>query len=224
MSSEHHSVREGFRRWAETYEEENPLTELDRIATRRLMPSPIRGALLEVGCGTGRRLPVSGQGLDLVVGLDLVPAMLARHRTAVGRHLVAGRLERLPFSDPLFDTVWCRLTIGFVRELQMAMSSLAGVLKEGGRLLITDLHPDMAERGAERGFRLDDGSWQVVESVVHSVEDLLTAASNADLELTERLDLTVGPEFAESYRAAGREDLYRVHRTQPLLLGLRFRR
>jgi ubiquinone/menaquinone biosynthesis C-methylase UbiE len=224
MSAKPLSVTDGFRRWAATYEEENPLTELDQIASRQLTPPPIRGALLEVGCGTGRRLPDTGQGPDTVVGLDLVLAMLSRHRPVPGRHLVAGTIEQLPFSDGHFDVIWCRLTIGFVRELRPALSSLARVLKKDGQLLITDLHPDMADQGAERGFRLDDGSWQVIESVVHPVEQLLATAGHAGLELTGRLDLTVDPEFADRYRSAGREDLYRVHSKQPLLLGLRFSR
>lgn len=221
------SVEVGFGRWASSYEHENPLTELDRRAARRLVPAPSGGALLDVGCGTGRRLPRfdTPEGPGLVVGLDLVPEMLFRGRNRMGasRHLVLAALEEIPLRPGLFDAVWCRLTIGFVRELEPAMSSLAGQLRCDGRLLITDLHPDLAEEGAERGFLDDDGRWTVIESSVHPVERMLETARLAGLELEDRLDLEIGPELAPAYEAAGRDDLYREHSGRPVLLGLSLR-
>lgn len=228
MTRERMPVDLGFRRWAPTYEHENPLTELDRLVTDNLAPPPPGGALLATGCGTGRRLPQpdSVGGPRLVVGLDLVPAMLfqGRHRLTASRHLVAAGLEAVPLRPGLFDIVWCRLTIGFVPEVSPAFASLAHQLGPTGRLLVTDLHPDLVAEGAERGFRADDGSWKVIEARAHSIDRLIEAASGAGLEIDGRLELPAGPELEEKYRTAGREDLYRKHSQRPIVFGLSFRR
>ncbi len=161
-----------------------------------------------------------------MVGLDLVPAMLfhGRRRLAASRHLVAARLEAIPLRPGLFDAVWCRLTIGFVPEIEPALVSLASQLVPGGRLLVTDLHPDLVAEGAERGFRAEDGSWKVIEAHAHPIDQLIEAAALAGLELDGRLELSAGPELEETYRAAGRDDLFLEHSRRPVLLGLVFQR
>lgn len=228
MTGRNLPVGVGFRMWASTYERENPLTELDRLATRRLAPAPAGGALLDTGCGTGRRLPRVDPpgGPRLVVGLDLVPAMLLRGRRRIGvaRYLLIAGLEAIPLCSGLFDVVWCRLTMGFVPKIEPAFSSLAKQLGPDGRLLVTDLHPDLAAEGAERGFRDEDGSWRVIATTVHPVDRWLDAAHLAGLEPDGRVELAAGPELAGAYRAAGREDIYREHSQRPVLLGLSFRR
>ena len=218
----------GFRLWASTYEHENPLTDLDGRASARLAPPPPGGTLLATGCGTGRRLPRpdSPNGPRLVVGLDLVPAMLfhGRRRLAPSRHLLAARLEAIPVRPGLFDTVWCRLVIGFVPAIEPAFVSLASQLAPDGRLLVTDLHPDLVAEGAERGFRADDGTWMVIEAQAHPIDRLIEAAALAGLELEGRLELPAGPELKETYRAEGRDDLFREHSQRPVLFGLLFQR
>lgn len=221
-------VGEGFRQWAPTYELENPLTRLDCLVTERLAPAPPGGALLEVGCGTARRLPApdTASGPALVVGVDLVPAMLAqgRQQRAAGCCLVAATVDALPLRPAIFDVAWCRLAIGFMARLEAAFASLAAQLQPDGRLLITDLHPDLVAEGAERGFRAEDGAWQVIEALAHPVDHLIEAASGAGLELVDRNEPAVGPELEELYRSAGREDLYHEHSQRPVLVALLLRK
>jgi len=227
MSSDRLPVERGFRMWAPSYEVENPVTDLDRQATRRLAPAPPGGTLLDVGCGTGRRLPQPGgpDGPIRVVGLDLVPAMLVRGRSRfqAGIQLAAGRIETIPLRPGLFDVVWCRLVIGFVQDIERAFISMGSQLRPPGLLLVTDLHPDLVAEGAERGFHAKDGTWQVIEAHSHPADRLVEAAARAGLDLVDRVDLPIGREQADAYRAVGRDDLYREHRQRPVLLGLTFR-
>lgn len=93
-----------------------------------------RGRTLDVGCGTGRNLPLYEGGV-LVVGLDPQPEALFRaRRRAPGVPLVRGRAEGLPFRDGVFDTVVSGLVFCSVSDPQRGLAEVRRVLRPGGRL------------------------------------------------------------------------------------------
>src|SRR5881392_476930 len=78
------------------------LLGLDRW--RRWLVAGARGLALDVGCGTGRNLPLYREGVR-VIGLDPAWAGLQRARRRAPRaRLVCGSAEALPFRDSTFDT------------------------------------------------------------------------------------------------------------------------
>src|SRR4051794_29629171 len=73
-------------------------------AWREKLAAGARGGVLDVGCGTGRNLPLFPAGAR-VIGLDPAPESLLRaRRRAPGALLVRGSAEKLPFRDGAFDT------------------------------------------------------------------------------------------------------------------------
>jgi SAM-dependent methyltransferase len=100
----------------------------------------IRGAVLDAGCGTGENaLFLSAHGLD-VVGVDFVPAAIARAKDkADARGLSAdfrvGDALKLGDLDRSFDTVIdCGLFHTFGDDERLAwVASLAAALAPGGR-------------------------------------------------------------------------------------------
>jgi len=217
-------TRDGYRLWARTYEVENPTTVLDETAVHELTPPLAGKALLDAGCGTGRRLPAAGaEGLRRAVGIDLVREMLkqAQHRGAKLR-LAAADLTALPFGDHMFDVVWCRLVIGHLRGLAPAYRELARVTGRGGCVIVTDFHPAAARAGHVRSFRDAEGTSHVIEHHVHGPVDHECAARHAGLSLEDRLDLAVGPAVRAFYESAGMLDRYVQQQGLPLVLALRF--
>src|SRR5690606_9698308 len=107
-------AREAYRIWAGRYDETVVSALEDRVVAG--LSPPLAGrALLDAGCGTGRRLPPAGSGARRAVGVDLTPEMLARAALPVrgpGPRLVAGDLCALPFRAGAFDLIWCRLVVG----------------------------------------------------------------------------------------------------------------
>jgi SAM-dependent methyltransferase len=113
-------------------------------AIRELGP-PAGGRVLDVGCGTGRALPLLRQAIGVggvVVGLDVTPEMLAEAKRR-GRDRLASLVladgERLPLRARAFDAV---LAAGYVSHLAdpvAGLRELAGVTTSGGRLAI--FHP-----------------------------------------------------------------------------------
>jgi SAM-dependent methyltransferase len=93
-----------------------------------------RGRVLDLGCGTGRNLPIFGSGVR-AIGLDPCQASLlkARRRTP-GVPLVRARAEALPFRDGAFDTVVSGLVFCSVVNVPCGLGEVKRVLKAGGVL------------------------------------------------------------------------------------------
>jgi ubiquinone/menaquinone biosynthesis C-methylase UbiE len=101
---------------------------------RRALVRTARGCTLEVGCGTGRNLPLYPPGVA-VVGLDPDPRSLVRaRRRAPHIPLVAARVEALPFRAGTFDTVVSSLVFCSVEDPAQGLREIRRVLREGGRL------------------------------------------------------------------------------------------
>ena len=220
------AARDAYELWAPTYDQETALSALENRGVQALTPPLAGRALLDAGCGTGRRLPSpSPDGPSLVVGLDFVLDMLVQgHDTmADGAQLVAGDLRALPLSAGLFDVIWCRLALGHLPALEAAYREIARVAREGACVIVTDLHPEAARAPSVRTFRDADGALHAVEHHLHEVADHEREARRAGLWLDARLDLMVGPEIRHFYEDAGALRRYEEQRGRPVVLVLRLR-
>lgn len=214
--------RQAYGLWAPTYEEDGALATLDELARLRLDPSP-RTPLLDAACGTGRRIR-SGEGARLpgTFGIDLVLEMLAAGRPRIPAVAVAD-LRGLPFRGQTFRTAWCRLAIGHVAEVGDVYGELGRVLSPGGRLLVTDFHPDASRNGMRRTFRVGEKRWAVAHHV-HEIGEHRDAAARNALSLDSVLEIRVGEELRAFYEAAGAMGRFEREKGRPVLLALSFLR
>jgi len=101
---------------------------------RRWLVGGAVGRTLDVGCGTGRNLPLVAAPAQ-AIGLD--PArepLLAARRRAPGVPLVQGDAQALPFRDGVFDTVISGLVFCSVPDPARGLAEVARVLRRGGAL------------------------------------------------------------------------------------------
>jgi ubiquinone/menaquinone biosynthesis C-methylase UbiE len=101
---------------------------------RRWLVEGAVGRTLDVGCGTGRNLPLVDARVR-VIGLD--PAhvsLLAARRRAPGVPLVQGDAQALPFRDGAFDTVLSGLAFCSVPDPVRGLAEVRRVLKPAGTL------------------------------------------------------------------------------------------
>ncbi len=169
--------------WAESYppRPHNRLMEAEQAAVIDLLPQLKGLTVLDAGCGTGRYLRVCADRGAAVVGVDASPHMLARAQD-VSTHVVRGDVRALPFDNMSVDAVVCGLALGDVAELELAVGELARVLRPGGTLVYSVVHPDGAREGWTRTFEVG-GCVCAVNSYWHSPGDHRQACALAGLTI-----------------------------------------
>jgi ubiquinone/menaquinone biosynthesis C-methylase UbiE len=101
-----------------------------------------RGAVLEIGGGTGANLPHYRE-VDRVTVAEPDPFMRKRLVPKLGAARVpvevsAARAEALPFHDGSFDTVVSTLVLCTVPDQESVLDEIWRVLRPGGRLLFIE--------------------------------------------------------------------------------------
>ena len=137
-----------FERLAPRYERHRPVTAADRRRLAFMLercPVPAGGAVLEIGCGTGRLLrALAGlTPLGRTTGIDPEPEMLIR-AGALDVHL--GRAERLPLESGAFDLAFLWLAFHHVEDKRAAAREMLRVLAPGGHAAIWTLTPEHVQR------------------------------------------------------------------------------
>ena len=104
-------------------------------------------AVLDIGCGAGIDTIVAAMMVGpagTVVGIDMVPEMLARARENLRMTDLKNVIfeeaygEKLPFADGGFDVVISNGAFNLIPDKAKALSEVVRVLKPGGRLMMAD--------------------------------------------------------------------------------------
>jgi malonyl-CoA O-methyltransferase len=210
---------EAYPLWASTYDRETAVSLLEDGLVAQLTP-PLDGArLLDVGCGTGRRIMAARAAV--ATGVEPCREMIAA--AAPGLTIVEGHAGALPVADGAFDVVWCRLVLGHVAELARPYAEMARAAARGGTVIVSDFHPRAQAEGHRRTFRAAAGLFEI-ENHPHALADHVAAAEAAELAFVERREAPIGPAVRHLFAEAGRLDAYREQRGLPLVFALRFER
>ena len=214
------SAREGYALWASRYNTETVVSALENGVVESLGVATKDRRLLDVGCGTGRRLRDTGAAA--AVGVDLSLAMLAHAPRE--QPLAAADVRALPFAAESFDVIWCRLVIGHVREVDVAYAELSRVCRTGGVVIVSDLCAEAVAAGHRRTFRDERGVRHELEHFVHTLDCQAGFACNAGLALEAHREGVVDAHVRKYYADAGRLDMYEEQRGMPLVTALVLRK
>lgn len=127
----------------------NYLLGRDRLISE--LAPPMGGAVLEIGCGTGRNLIALAKRYPAArfYGIDISAEMLKSAKAAIARHGVYDRIRlaeadalrldpRELFSRADFDRIFFSYTLSMIPDWAGALAQAASLLKPGGRLQIVD--------------------------------------------------------------------------------------
>jgi SAM-dependent methyltransferase len=117
------------------------------------------------------------------MGVDLSDAMLSRART-IGARIVRGDLCALPFEAGSLDLVVCGLALGDVAALDVALAEIARVLRPGGGVIYSVVHPAGAAAGWSRTFE-SNGRQCAIDGHWHSLDQHRRACALARLTIDE---------------------------------------
>jgi ubiquinone/menaquinone biosynthesis C-methylase UbiE len=154
-------------------------------ARRRRLLAGARGAVLEIGGGTGANL-VHYRDVDRVTIAEPDPFM----RSRIGPKLQDSRVpvdvssagaEALPFPDGSFDTVVSTLVLCTVPDQEAVLEEIRRVLRSGGRLLFIE-HVRAAGSMARWQDRLEP-LWRRLLGGCHPNRDTVAAIEGAGFEM-----------------------------------------
>jgi ubiquinone/menaquinone biosynthesis C-methylase UbiE len=189
-------LHEGYARWAATYDGPLRLFSIEEAAMRRRLDAWPAGDVLDAACGTGRYAVRLAEQGHTVVGVDQSPDMLERARAKVpGGRFLEGGLADLPLPDASVDAAVCALALVHVPELGPAVEELARVVRPGGRILVSDVHPFLVQLGWQAQFPGDAGR-AYMRLHRHRVTDYATAALAAGLRVCGAEEPVLTPEAA----------------------------
>ena len=214
------SVREVFAAAAAAYGRGNPLLALERPETEALLPVLAGKDVLDLGAGTGHYAALArAAGARLSVALDSTLEMLA----SAPRPAVAADASLLPVRDASVDVVVAALLLSFVLDRRAVLREAARVLRPGGTLVLSDLHPVASERGWRRSFESRSGETLVIDAPPPAVAEISAGLEAAGLTVEVRREPVIDSRLEPEFRRAGRKDLESLRGT-PLLVLFRARK
>lgn len=177
----------GYQHWAETYDSlPNPLIELEEPVLHSMIDGRRAGTAVDAACGTGRLTAYLIDRGHHVIAVDPSEAMLAKAREiASGADFRSGSLLDLPVADGTADLVVCALALAHFEELERPVLELARIVKPGGHILLSDIHPLPVATGAHAFFRTGAGRRAMVRNHVHWPSQYLRAFRAANLRLVD---------------------------------------
>ena len=145
----------------------------------------VRGAVLEIGGGTGANLP-HYRDADRITVSEPDPFMRRRLRTKLDNARVPVELspagaEALPFPDGSFDAVVSTLVLCTVPDQGAALGEIRRVLRPGGRLLFIE-HVRAHGSTARLQDRIEP-LWGLLFGGCHPNRDTVAAIAEAGFEI-----------------------------------------
>ena len=181
-------TRQAYQDWAEIYDSNaNRTRDLDALVLRSA-ELPLDGAqVIEIGAGTGKNTTYLAERAGRVLALDLSSAMLDKARARLSADHVRFAEHDIttpwPAENAGTDLVVGNLVLEHIEDLAPVFAEIARVLKPGGTVFLSELHPERQARGSQAQFE-KNGEAALVEAYVHTVSEYVTQAETAGLTLT----------------------------------------
>jgi cytosine/adenosine deaminase-related metal-dependent hydrolase/SAM-dependent methyltransferase len=219
--------RQHYALWARDYDESpNPLLSLEERYLTPLLPALRNADVVDLGCGTGRWLNrIANSGANSLTGIDFSPEMLDRAKQKLGRRalLAVGNAISLPIASRSADLIIASFVASYVSDLGAFASELHRVVRRGGRIYLSDVHPE-TELSChwKRGFR--SGQERVrLATCSRSLLQILSYLIDAGLKVTSLLEPAFGPSEREVFRESGKLDAFDAATELPAIYILELR-
>lgn len=221
------NAAQAYARWASSYDATpNPLIALEE----RLLAPTLREFsgrdIVDLGCGTGRWLQhLQGIPPRSLTGIDSSPAMLAEagRKCLLSTRLIEAECTSTPLAAHSVDCILASFLLSYVQDIGRFAVEAARVVRRGGKLIVSDLHPDTPSYGWRRTFRATDGLFEIA-TFPYTLAALIAEMNAAGLTLEQLTEPCFGEEEAAIFRANGRFEYFRRVESLHVLYLARFSR
>ena len=195
-------VRQAYDEWSRNYDTApNKTRDLDERHTRQRLHLGEGKDIVELGCGTGKNTALWATVAHTVLAVDASSGMLARARKKVDAdHVEFRQLDLLgdwAIPPKSADLVVVHLVLEHIEDLAAIFTRIAQTLRDGGRLLISELHPYRQLQGSGARYEDEETGEEVrVASYLHDVSEYVGAAQQAGYSLVS-IDELRDPEAAK---------------------------
>lgn len=194
MSSNKIENETGFNRmaydvWSVFYDTyPNPTVAIDDLFFPHVYANVRSQNVLEIGCGTGRHTVRLLASQNKVTGIDISEGMLAVLRDKITNPLltlVQGDFLATPIPNAPFDSIATSLVLEHVFDLDIFFDCARRVLRPGGRIYISEIHPARTRNGVFAHFKNTNGLEVHLKSVSHSSDAIRLAAHQNGFKVRE---------------------------------------
>lgn len=183
LHAEERTIQDQYASWATNYDTPgNPVVIAEEPVVRAILIQYPLGPALDAACGTGRHAAyLAALGHD-VVGIDCTPDMLDVAKVkAPAVRFEAADLTELPLPENVVDLAVCTLALTHFPDLVTPMKELARVVRPGGHVVISDVHPFMVMLGSQ-AVDMEDDSSGFTRNFIHLHSEYMSAFHAAGLE------------------------------------------
>ena len=184
------TVTGGYAEWAASYDtDRNPIILAEEPIVHGLLGQYPLGAALDAACGTGRHAAYLASLGHRVTGIDATAEMLEIAKAGVpAAQFKTADLAAIPLQDGSMDFAVCTLALTHCADLGPPIRELARVVRPGGHVVISDVHPLMVLLGVHAGYRLSQTEYGVVRNNVHLASNYLAAFHKAGLNVVQCIE------------------------------------
>ena len=194
MAAKERYVTAGYGEWADSYDNPgNPVFLAEEPVMRDLVARYPVGLALDAACGTGTHSACLASLGHQVIGIDATREMLelAKMKIPTAKFDTA-HLTSLPLSEGAIDLAVCALALTHCADLVPPIKELARVVRNGGHIIISDVHPFGVTLGLQGGYRRNETEDGFVRNHVHLPSDYLNAFREAGLSVVQCKELLYG--------------------------------
>jgi len=219
--------KEGYRLWSRVYDTQpNPLLALEERFLEALLPSVTGLDVVDLGCGTGRWLArLAPRNPASLVGADFSAEMLEQAERKLGgaAKLLVGDCEDVPLSSACADLIVCSFLGSYIENLGVLAEEVRRILRPGGSVFFTDLHPATeAKLRWRRGFAIN-GAHVDIATYLRPLAETLLSFERVGLRAVALLEPHFGePEFAV-FERAGKQSGFDTSSGHPAIFVLQLR-
>lgn len=174
---------DAYREWAPFYPPypHNELMQVEQTTMLSLLPGVARAAVVDAGSGTGRYAQLlSSRGASRIICVDRSGSMLSCADAPFPR--VRADFAALPIATASIDLVVSGLALMDVPDLASTLAEWARVLRRGGVLLCSTLHPRGHALGWTRTFTTPRGVRRL-PTHWHAIEGFRVACAVGSLDI-----------------------------------------